>query len=462
MIPVKSPKRFDVCVIGAGVAGTIAAIECQKNGLSVAVIERKAFPRFQIGTSFHESAVSLLERLGIWESIQESRAFSTMTTQIEWAGKKASKSTCSVDRAAFDHSLLNYAKQVGVEIYHPAIPGRPIHAGSFSWLLKVKTGHRLNEIESRFIIDASGRSNFLRKKRNHRGCRTIAMWAKWSECGVVPSHIKIHSGLDEWFWTTPVGNEQLIAVFVDPHSLRRSNSKMQVYLDLVGTAPLVTPKMNLVEKSFNVRDATCWSSEDPIGEDWIQIGEACFTLDPMSSQGVHSAMVTGVQAAAIANTNFKQKCCELSRRFYLARTESIQFHCANISRMFYQEQAEHSPSEFWLRRARLDAPHESRLDRAPLNMKANSRLSLGSKVIFQKIPVLAGNVISERLGLVYPNGHDPIVTLDGIAIEKMLTGFDSIHVEDLKRKWTGLITLERMDPVIQLLWQKEILVAGFN
>ena len=54
---------FDVAVIGAGPAGSAAAIRMRALGLSVALIERASFPRYHVGICIADQTVGLLHCL---------------------------------------------------------------------------------------------------------------------------------------------------------------------------------------------------------------------------------------------------------------------------------------------------------------------------------------------------------------------------------------------------------------
>ena len=49
-------------------------------------------------------------------------------------------------------------------------------------------------------------------------------------------------------------------------------------------------------------DAASHHAEDPIGDHYIRLGDSCFSVDPLSSQGVHLALQSGLQGAVIVNT----------------------------------------------------------------------------------------------------------------------------------------------------------------
>ena len=58
-------RKFDCIVIGAGPAGSAAAMEMARAGLDILVLDRGEFPRFRIGESFLPRTKRAFRRLGV-------------------------------------------------------------------------------------------------------------------------------------------------------------------------------------------------------------------------------------------------------------------------------------------------------------------------------------------------------------------------------------------------------------
>ena len=54
--------------------------------------------------------------------------------------------------------------------------------------------------------------------------------------------------------------------------------------------------------SVAARDATPNVSRDPVGHDYIRVGEASIAIDPLSSQGIQTALLSAVQGSAAVHT----------------------------------------------------------------------------------------------------------------------------------------------------------------
>jgi len=61
----------DVVIVGAGPAGTAAAILCAQRGLRVTLLEQAAFPRTRPGETLPPGVEAVLDQLGIAQAINQ-------------------------------------------------------------------------------------------------------------------------------------------------------------------------------------------------------------------------------------------------------------------------------------------------------------------------------------------------------------------------------------------------------
>ena len=67
-------KHVDIAIIGAGLAGTIAAIALARRGRTVALISPERSASDQRTTALMDQSIAYLERLGLWQAIRPSAA----------------------------------------------------------------------------------------------------------------------------------------------------------------------------------------------------------------------------------------------------------------------------------------------------------------------------------------------------------------------------------------------------
>ena len=115
---------FDVLVAGAGPAGSAAALEFSRRGLSVALIEQGKYETRRVGETLPPMIRHQLTGLGIWERFLESGPLQSYGMQTAWETPAPRRQDfvrnpygCGwhVDRARFDAMLAQAAAEAGAD-----------------------------------------------------------------------------------------------------------------------------------------------------------------------------------------------------------------------------------------------------------------------------------------------------------------------------------------------------------
>lgn len=167
------PHDADVLIIGAGPAGSLAAARLLRQGLSVTVLERAAFPRFSIGESLLPQSMGLLEEADLLRPVVEAgfqykngagfvRGRERTTFDFREKSSPGWGSTYQVPRADFDQVLAREAERKGARVLfrHEITAAR---TGPDGARLEVRDldGGGQREFTGRFVLDASGNAKVL-------------------------------------------------------------------------------------------------------------------------------------------------------------------------------------------------------------------------------------------------------------------------------------------------------------
>ena len=168
----------DVIVIGGGPAGSTAATLLARRGLSVLLLERDRFPRFQIGESLLPYNNDLFDRLGLSEKLQAGDFFpkygaefvtgdGTIGYTFRFDRNLAEQyhRSFQVKRSEFDHLLLRNATESGVEVREGTSVAAVQLDDPNRAVIETSTGERL---EARFVIDASGHGTLIGNRVGER------------------------------------------------------------------------------------------------------------------------------------------------------------------------------------------------------------------------------------------------------------------------------------------------------
>src|SRR6266496_6268238 len=125
----KAADTFDVIIAGAGPAGSSAAIHLANHDVRVLLVEQKQVPRAKLcGEFISPECLKHFQRLGVnaemmsgdpavlTETVFYARSGRRLTVPSKWFGDGA----LGLSRAVMDHSLLERAREAGVEVLENA------------------------------------------------------------------------------------------------------------------------------------------------------------------------------------------------------------------------------------------------------------------------------------------------------------------------------------------------------
>jgi flavin-dependent dehydrogenase len=205
--------KYDLIIVGGGLSASFLCLNILKSnsGFKILVIERnERFPQ-KVGESFVDITALFVQSLGI-DHLLKDQAVKTgvrylfnetnsdnMDEIAEFASptKPGRIKGYHVNRQLFDEQMIEEVKSRGVDVFRPAKIISSIHK-EFNNLFKVEVDNELHDIESRWVVDASGRNRFIAKKINWK-IKTTKL-----NTGSIMTHI-IHNSLP-LDWDTPFGD----------------------------------------------------------------------------------------------------------------------------------------------------------------------------------------------------------------------------------------------------------------
>ncbi len=169
----------DIIILGGGPAGSSAAIELTRNGRTVAVIEKRPFPREVLcGEFLSREVVNAIREFGLFEdflSLRPNRIHSLSFTPaagdpiVHPLGFEA----YSLKRSLLDQMLLQKAEANGAEILQPAEAVSTGRRGEF-FEVEYRVGVKRGKLSSPVVIAAYGKQSPMDRTldRAHSSRRT--------------------------------------------------------------------------------------------------------------------------------------------------------------------------------------------------------------------------------------------------------------------------------------------------
>ncbi len=275
-------------MIGGGPAGSAAAATLAGDGRSVLLVVE---PRPSRAHGVGEGAPPGLDRAvddvfgpGTFEPHVHLRS---LANRAAWGGDELIATDfmfnpfgCGwhLDRVAFDDRLLAAAVAAGATVARPGAP-----------------------VDAPVVIDASGRrAEHARRHGGRRvaGDRLTAVVAMYADAGG-DATTTVEATSDGWWYTCPIPNGRRVAAFLTDGDLLDPAMRSVDGFDRCArrtdhVGPLLTsgrPDEPLVVPAGTAH------LDPPVGPGWLAAGDAAASFDPLSSQGILTAVLMGREAA---------------------------------------------------------------------------------------------------------------------------------------------------------------------
>ncbi|MFC6690245.1 NAD(P)/FAD-dependent oxidoreductase [Pseudomonas lini] len=182
-------SKHDVVIVGAGPAGSAAAIFCAQHGLRVALLEQSAVCRDRPGETLPPGIEPLLQQLGIAHEILQGSFIRHTGNWVQWGTERHFNAFggepdnpwrgFQIPRRLFDSLLLSQAQASGVSVVRPCRAKKVIRKDDS--VIGVETDKGV--FPCSYMIDASGGNGWLARQL---ALERLAFHRDCSRCMVMP------------------------------------------------------------------------------------------------------------------------------------------------------------------------------------------------------------------------------------------------------------------------------------
>jgi flavin-dependent dehydrogenase len=467
-----SALESEICVLGGGPAGSVIARRLAGLGHDVVLVERGAGgPRRERKArveSLAPSILPILDSVQLRDLVETSAFMREQRSLILWGpGDVEVKSwdaapSLLVERTLLDDRLRGAASDGGTRVIATATARAVRHEACGAWRIPVATSAGPLTIKARFLVDARG-------KRRHPctddgAPTTVALSAPWLPCDGIYAETRIEAGRDEWMWGNPLpGGSYAATIFVDSARVAGlgSHGRAALCRDILSRSKLLAglSKGRMIGP-VDVRDATPRVNRHPIGHDFIRVGEAAVVIDPLSSQGIQTALLSAIQGAAAVHTILTAgHDPEPALAFYRERVQTTAARSRAAAARLYRTHAAETP--FWMHRSSTagDAAPEDRRQARTIH-ELPPRLSVARSLTIVDVPVLSGEFIRRARGLRHPSLDGPVVYLGGTALAPLLLDITRPSTPDeIVRWWSALMSAKAASSIMNWMFEVGILVS---
>jgi flavin-dependent dehydrogenase len=357
--------RFDIGVVGGGPAGAVAAYVLAGAGARVALIVRdRPHSAFAVGETIPAETRQLLNGLGL-DCLSTDLHLPSAGTMARWGSDVAhcreailNPFGCGwhLDRPLFERQLIDAAVRSGAVLIERCarIETKSKPAG---WEFRIDRAGQQIWVSSDYAVDCTGRAARLAVDAGARRQihdKLIAIWCVAEESSAQSDpdqRIYLESAPDGWFYSVRIPNRRRVLAYFTDGDLCDARLRSAVnFKDYVAKtfhlqAGADGPHCHFVAGPFRVNAASARLVR-VYGERWIAAGDAAQSFDPLSSQGIITAIVGGHNAAAALVAIHSSDSCvleklqaDLDARYAAYLSERLTYYRAEqrwVARPFWQ------------------------------------------------------------------------------------------------------------------------------
>jgi flavin-dependent dehydrogenase len=357
-------KQIDVAIVGAGPAGSAAAIAVARNGYSVALLDKERFPREKLcGDFLNPINWPVLRELGVDREIlscphEEVRTFCLTSSSGEEAeaplpgGNGRTAFGLGLRRAHLDHVLMNKARSQGVTVLD-GCRVKELKREPRGWRLRVDHAAFSEEIGARLLIGADGRNSWIAHQLGLAGAagmdrRSIGFQLRLKYPQRASGKVEIHLFPGGYAGLVGLGDDTLnLACAIEKNQLPAARSDFIEFVSSsrpkISPSPLfqrgvkpITEKIPPLQRRIEgdltwletclsqnprlrkiLRDSerigkirstypVYFSPRRSYGDGVLLVGDAARVSEPVTGEGVYLAMKSGLIAAGVIREAFKE------------------------------------------------------------------------------------------------------------------------------------------------------------
>jgi geranylgeranyl reductase family protein len=314
-------RRFDVAIVGAGPAGSSAAIFLARRGYSVALIDKAVFPRDKLcGDFLNPAGWKLFERLGIRDALlaaahEKIESFHVSTPAAEAVipfpeQNGARLFGLGVTRRVFDHLLVQRAVGAGAALLE-GCRLKAVERYDGGWILQAEAAADNDRLHARLLVAADGRNSWTARRlgvsgRDAAAGKFVGLQINLTAYRGARGEIQIHlfPGGYAGLMGLPGGAANL--AFAIGRDLVQKNSIDYLLESHLKQNPHLKDALAGCAIAGEVRSAYPleFVPRRAVGDGFLLAGDAVRVTEPVTGEGVFFALKTGELAAETVDHAF--------------------------------------------------------------------------------------------------------------------------------------------------------------
>ncbi len=302
-----SGSNWDVIILGAGVAGSSAAILASKHGLKTLLVESKTFPREKVcGGCLNLRSQASINRLGVLQRVEsagavriDSMRLQILKTQAQWQVP----TMLSVRRSTLDAILVEQAIASGAHFLDQTLGyllTETSDSSAISRSVRVQRGEETEVISSKSVLVASGLTRSSIRQSDHWPAQVTHDSRIGVQCLIPESHVaefsdgRLHMLVGHQGYVgicRTDGGMLNVAAAIDPSSIQSSGGIQQVVQRILTECGRKEIELPEKDQWLATPSLTRCSSRVSDHRTFL-IGDAIGYVEPFTGEGMSWAMAS--------------------------------------------------------------------------------------------------------------------------------------------------------------------------
>ncbi len=353
----------EVIIIGNGIAGVTLAVLLQRKGISFALLHRKGEKTpFALGETLPPSAMPLLQQLNVLSVFEENAYRKTYGYHSMWGsarvtdinfyhhnpyknGLKINKhQTLERMRDLIRDDMISYDK--GFDIIHED------HGNTV--VLAKNEGVKI--IHGKILIDATGRNRAVLQKLNvesttHDELVAVSCHVPKIKHPKLTHEVYVESFEQGWGIVSALNKtENICTIYTHKgHAilpkLKDVSQWKSVLSETVYFKDFLVENEQIKLKGGNANSSV---ANQISGDNWLALGDAAMSFDPLSSHGITNAIYTSARAAEAIEKKILEADVEVFPAYRKAM-ETIFQQYLESKNLLYRQETRWTDADFWKR-----------------------------------------------------------------------------------------------------------------
>lgn len=319
-------REYDIIIVGAGPAGSAAALYAAKYGMKVLLLEKEKFPRDKIcGDALSGKSVGVLKELELLEKVQElpgafirriifsSPDHTSFEINLQHSNLKNTPKGFVIRRKVFDNFLVEEVRKKKVTFIENFTVTDILQSGDRIQGVVGRNGEgKFQDIKCKVLLGADGYNSIVCRKTglyNHDPRHwVVALRCYYKNVAGLTDQIELHY-LDEvipgYFWIFPVENGYAnVGIGMLHHYIKKGNVDLKSVLERAINSTIFASRFanaSPTEKPIGWNLPVGSKHRKNYGHGYLLLGDAAGLIDPFTGEGIGNALYSAKFAVETIN-----------------------------------------------------------------------------------------------------------------------------------------------------------------